>query len=197
MAKGMDYRYFEYLAGRIRAGDNDAFTELYEQTYDTMYRYAYYFLQDPDQVLDALQEIYIAIFKNIHTLKVDRLLPSWMRQIAYHICCDMAEEQKRDRERSVALTTDEYDLQDHVVHTEADAYRSVYDKDTQFRLHDALRKCSSKERQAFTLWYKFDLTPAEIADFMDVSVASAKRYIASARATLSKETATISATVKS
>ena len=187
MAKGnTDYRYLEYLASCIRNGDHEAFAELYDQTYDMLYRYVHYFLRDPDQIHDALQEIYISIYKNISSLRLDRLFLAWIRQIAYHVCCDMAEEKKRRQDMFLPMTTDEYDLQDYAVHSESEAYRAVYDRDTQTYLQQMLKPCTLKERQAFTLQYRYGLKLEEIADFMGVSLSSVKRYIASARETLRK-----------
>ena len=47
-----------------------------------------YILKDPHLSQDALQEIYVLTYKNISTLKTDRLIYSWMKQITYHVCCD-------------------------------------------------------------------------------------------------------------
>ena len=107
VAKGsFDEQYYALLASRIREGDSDAFAELYGATYDTLYRNVYYFLHNPEDIHDALQEIYISVFKNIGSLKIDRLLLPWMRQIAYHTCCDFVRKAKSMREFSTELEDD-------------------------------------------------------------------------------------------
>ena len=187
MAKGsLDQQYYALLAKRIREGDEDAFVELYNSTYDVLARYVYYFLRDQNEVPDVLQEIYIAVYKNIGALKIDRLLIPWMRQIAYHVCCDWANDMKTARENASAL-------EGMTVHptemsmSEAESYRRVFDQDTLRQIRQALDGRPVKERQAFMLRYQHGLKLEEIADFLGVSLASVKRYILSARETLQSQ----------
>ena len=86
--KKFNTEYYEFLAKRIREHDCDAFTELYHDTCSSLYQYAFYFLKDAHMAQDALQEVYISVYKNIDSLKTDRLLFPWMKQITYHVCCD-------------------------------------------------------------------------------------------------------------
>ena len=96
MENKFDIEYYTLLARRIRKQDEDAFTELYHATYNNLYRYAYYFLKDAYLAQDALHEIYIIVYRSISSLKEDRLLYPWMKQITYHVCCDF---QKKKRLR--------------------------------------------------------------------------------------------------
>lgn len=186
MAKGsFDEQYYALLASRIREGDSDAFAELYSATYDMLYRRVYYFLHDPEDIRDALQEIYISVYKNIGSLKLDRLLLPWMRQIAYHVCCDMLRDFKASREMHVELSDDTTPPQAADI-----TYQKIYDRDAWNRVRSTLDGCSVQERQAFLLRYENGLKLEEIASFMGVSLASVKRYINSARAAL-KEAVTI------
>ena len=50
-------------------GDSDAFAELYAATYQRLYHFAYHYLKDEYLAQDALQETYILVLKNIHSLK--------------------------------------------------------------------------------------------------------------------------------
>ena len=88
MENKFNIEYYALLARRIRKQDEDAFTELYHATYNNLYRYAYYFLKDAYLAQDALHEIYIIVYRSISSLKEDRLLYPWMKQITYHVCCD-------------------------------------------------------------------------------------------------------------
>lgn len=185
VTNSFDYQYFAYLAGRIRQGDEDAFTELYTQTYDRLYRYVYYFMRDPEATQDVLQEIYISIFKNIGSLKIDRLLPAWIKQIAYHTCCDAL--------KKMSIPETDVDYSEGVFpgghtasYSEAESFQSVYDRDITDQVRAVLDKRPLKERQAFLLRYENGLKLEEIADFMGISLASVKRYIKSAKSVLEK-----------
>lgn len=183
-----DYQYYAYLASRIRKGDNNAFAELYDATYESLYRYAYYFLKSPDLVPDALQEIYISVYKNIHSLKLDKLLIPWMKQIAYHICCDFARKMNGSREKATDFS-DDSQLPSAGKLEAPDCFQSVFDKDTSSQLNAALNQLPLKNRQAFLLRFEQELKLEEIADFMDVSLSSVKRYIETAKKALQKSLA--------
>lgn len=82
--KSFDAKYLTYLARFIRKRDKEAFAELYNYTHKKIDQYALQFLKDPHLAQDAVQEIYILIYKNIDSLKEDSLFLSWMNQITYH-----------------------------------------------------------------------------------------------------------------
>lgn len=183
-ASRLDHSYYAYLAERIRHGDSDAFTELYTQTYPSMRRYVSWFLKDENLVPDALQEIYIAVYKSIGSLKLDRLLVPWMKQIAYHTCCSLAANQRRQAAREVSVEDGTLEhLAAHAV-GEDDPFQAVYDREITEQLRQALDRLPVRERMAFQLRYQQELQLDEIAEFMGVSMASTKRYIQRARTAL-------------
>ena len=171
--------YFEYLAKRIRKHDKNAFTELYNTTYDDLYRYAFYFLKDRHAAQDALQEIYISVYKNISSLKSDRLLYSWIRQITYHVCCNFV------RKKNSISTYETYGISDSdsflQIADSGDSLQDIWDQDLSEHLDEWLKDLSPHSRQAFILRYQNGLKLEEIADFMDCSLSSVKRYLNTAR----------------
>ncbi len=182
MAKStFDEQYYALLASRIREGDADAFAELYGATYDIIYRNVYYILHNREDILDVLQETYISVYENIDSLKIDRLLLPWMKQIAYRASCNFIRQNRSRQDMSVAL-------EDGTLPPLAaeDSFQQVYDRDTWAQVRAALDKCHVRERQAFLLRYETGLKLEEVAAFMGVSLASVKRYITSAREALQR-----------
>ncbi len=184
VANRFDQQYFALLANRIRDRDPDAFAELYDATNKMLYRRINYFLHDPEDAQDAMQEVYMSVYKNIKNLKLDRLLVPWMLQITYHICCDYARQAKARQDFSAELldATASSGIQD-------DPYRLASDRDAWKQVRVYLTRRTVKERQAFLLRYENGLKLEEIADFMGVSLATVKRYIAAVREGLRKEMA--------
>ena len=180
MPGSFDQQYFALLASRIRAQDADAFAEFYDATHAMLRRRIHGFLRDPDSVQDAMQEVYIAVYKNIGALKLDRLLVPWTLQIAYHVCCDFAQAARADQEYASELPETAGGLAD-------EPYRLAKDRDSWERVRASLAKLPFQQRQAFLLRYENGLKLDEVAAFMGVSLATAKRYIAAARGTLQKD----------
>ena len=99
----LDYQYIAKLVTRTMTGDSDAFAELYAATYQRLYHFAYHYLKDEYLAQDALQETYILVLKNIHSLKNPELFISWLNQICFRICFNMQKKTPNTR-RSSATT---------------------------------------------------------------------------------------------
>ena len=174
-----DTGYYALLAKRIRSHDKDAFTELYNATYNDLYRYALYFLKDSYMAQDALQEVYVSIYKNVSMLKSDKLMYSWIRQITYHICCNFLRKNKNVSEHETGGLA--YGEDSFQIAGETDDFQTIYDEDLKSHLEEWLEQLPIHPRQAFTLRYGNNLKLEEIADFMHCSLSSVKRYISAAQ----------------
>lgn len=95
MAMELDYDYLAKLVECTQMGDSDAFAELYTATYQKQYRFVYQYTKDSYLAQDILQDVYILVLKNIHTLKNPRLFVSWLHQITFRICFDTTQKMKR------------------------------------------------------------------------------------------------------
>lgn len=182
--KLFDYAYYACLAKRIRQNDGNAFTELYQYTCKDIYRYICYILKDEHLAQDALQEIYISVYKNIACLKEDRLLYSWMRQITYHVCCDFLRKPASTHENTTDFTKD---IQMKNLADTKDYFQPVHDQDFSDKLSSALEHLPVQVQQAFLLRFTYELKLEEISDFLNCSLSTVKRYIKSARKHLQKE----------
>lgn len=107
MAMELDYDYLAKLVERTQMGDSDAFAELYTATYQKQYRFAYQYTKDSYLAQDILQDVYILVLKNIHTLKNPRLFVSWLHQITFRICFDTTQKTKRQEQDIQFDTSDE------------------------------------------------------------------------------------------
>lgn len=183
-SKKFNAEYYEFLAERIRDHDRDAFTELYHETCSSLYQYAFYFLKDTQLAQDALQEVYISVYKNIDSLKTNRLLIPWMKQITYHVCCDFAR-----KNTSIARHENSASLEafaDSLADT-SDDFQRVYDEDLYQLLQKSLSELPHAVKMAFLLRYVNGLKLEEVADFLECSLSSVKRYINTAKKHLQKK----------
>lgn len=176
--KSYDAKYLSYLAKFIRKGDKEAFAELYNYTYPKIYQYTKHFLKDPHLSQDAVQEIYVLIFKKIGYLKDDNLFLPWMNQIVYHVCCDFMRKDKADQTEQTDFSSDPKVLN---IASSDDCFRDISDQDFLEHYHSALKELPFAERQAFLLRYEHDFKLEEIAEFIGCSLSSVKRYLKSSK----------------
>ncbi len=168
------------LVVRAQMGDSDAFAELYAKTYNKVYNYACHYLKDSHLAQDAVQEVYIQALKNLTKLNDPTLFIAWLNQISFHTCYDMAKKntaysQNTDPEILELITDDSEDRNPEEQTLSQDEYS---------RLHLAIKELPIYEQQALVMRYFNDMKLEDIADALEISLSTVKRYVNSAKETL-------------
>jgi len=76
------------LIGRCKAGDRSAFQELVEKYQRRAYGIAFGMLRNRDDALDAAQEAFVKVFRNMKTFKGDSSFYTWFYRIVVNVCID-------------------------------------------------------------------------------------------------------------
>lgn len=185
----LDYDYLAKLVRRTQTGDSNAFAELYTATYQKQYHFTYQYVKDPYLAQDILQDVYILVLKNIHTLKNPRLFISWLNQINFRICYDVCQKRIRhEQELQLAekLNTDE--LGNHQLeHNSLNPAKEVEDRMWQAELMSQILSLHPNEAQAIIMKYYNDMSLDDIADAMNCSRSTVKRRLAKGRRELEKK----------
>jgi RNA polymerase sigma-70 factor (ECF subfamily) len=90
------------LVRAARQGDRAAFTQLYGEVYQDMYRFAYYMLRHPEDAKDAVSDTFLAAWETIRSLKKEESFRSWMFAILSNKCKGKLREYARCREVEVS-----------------------------------------------------------------------------------------------
>lgn len=180
----LDYQYISTLVIHARTGDSDSFAELYAATYQKVYRFAYNYLKDEYLAQDALQETYILALKNLYTLKDSKLFISWLNQISFRVCFNM--HQKRKRYNKELSDYDNSRTQEHTKHHGDVEYLEdqIVKIDEKNYIMKKILDLPPAESQAIVMKYYENMKLEEIAQVMDVSGSTVKRYLNRGRATL-------------
>ena len=182
----LDYQYIGELVLRAQEGDSDAFAELYVATYQQQYRFSYRYLQDEFLAQDALQETYILALKNITTLRDSHVFVSWLNQINMRVCFDIYRRAKRQNQE-----LDRYEqlhLTDRQARGEGDSPEDfAVRQDQQEYIARQVMALPFSESQVILLRYFRNMKLEEIADMMQISQSSVKRYLNSGREKLAKQ----------
>lgn len=162
---------------KVQEGDQNAFAELYGITSQKQYNYAYYYLKDSYLAQDAVQDVYIHVLKNIHTLKDPNLFQAWLNQITFHRCFDICK--KKDKHYG-EINPLALELTEDLV-TEHNPEAKTEKNDEISRLHRAINKLPPTEQQVIVLKFFNDMTLDEIVLATGYSRSSVKRYLASGK----------------
>ena len=76
----------EELVCAAKAGDADAFTELYKEIYRDLYHFAYYMLRHAEDAKDAVSDAVMDAWASIGRLRKEDAFKSWMFSIVSNKC---------------------------------------------------------------------------------------------------------------
>lgn len=89
----------EELVRWSRRGDVKAFSALYAQIYQDLYRFAFYMTKHPQDAEDAVSDAVISAFENMRLLKKEQSFRSWIFTILNHQCKKAVSRRKRERKK--------------------------------------------------------------------------------------------------
>lgn len=165
---------------RAQEGDSDSFAELYLATYQQQFRFSYRYLQDEFLAQDALQETYILALKNLTTLRDPNVFVSWLNQINMRVCFAIYRREKRQE-----LQMERFELVNALDHEKRGDLDSpevrALKQDEQERLVKQIMQLPFSESQVIILRYFRGMKLEEVAELMQISLSSVKRYLESGR----------------
>lgn len=162
----------ELLVRKAQRGDAEAFITLIEQNKLGMYKVAKGFLQDEEDVADAMSETVLDCYEKIGTLKQNAYFRTWMIRILINNCKDLI----RRRARNVPLES--------IPEAEAPA---VFDENRGFR--EMIEPLKERDKSIFTLYYVYGLKVKEIAVCMEMNENTVNSRLKRGKETLRTEIA--------
>lgn len=178
----LDYQYLAELVKKAQGGSSDAFAELYAATYQKLYRFADSYLKDKYLAQDAVQETYISVLKSLNKLKDPQLFISWLNQIAFRVCFRIQKQQNHLNADGISVDDGDIDIPD----SSKDPELQILRIDEREYLLKQILKLPFSESQAIILKYLNNMTLDDIADLLDTSRSSVKRYLSSGKKRLER-----------
>jgi len=174
------------LIERLKKGQQWAFNILVNQYQDRLLKIVYGITLDREESLEIVQDVFISVFKNIHTFRQDASLATWLRKIAINQCLNWKRKwKKRFRWNHVSLESEN----DKTLFTEN---RKTNDPEILFRekqfeknLMEAIKKLPEKIRLVFVLNAFEGLSYEEIARTLKIKKGTVSSRLYFARKKLS------------
>ena len=166
------------LAARCRAGEADAFAEVYARCERPVFRYAYHVLGCREEADDAKQETFLRAWQSIRGFKGECALHIWLLRICANICRDRI---KANRRRPVVQIGDFDDRGLPGAPSEEDPHAQVVREAETSAVRRAMMALPPTHREIIVLREMEDLSYGEIATALGCSVASVKVRLFRAR----------------
>ena len=161
---------------RCLNGEKEAFGVLVDKYKDAVYGLAYRKVRNFEDAQDIGQEVFIAAYKNLHTLKHPHRFGSWIYTITVNQCRMWLRKRARN-----ALTVVSVDGKESEFALQNRAIQQNHERKISDRLHDAIDELPESSRLVVILYYINGLTCKEIAAFTGTNINTVKSKLNRAR----------------
>lgn len=86
------------LLQRIKEGDKKAFDEIVSLYEKTVYRICHRFFYNEEDAIDATQDVFIKVYRNIDKFERRSSFSTWLYRIAANTCFTISEKKKKEKE---------------------------------------------------------------------------------------------------
>lgn len=152
------------LVKKARRGDEKAFTQLFKQYEEVIYRTAYVYLNHPDDALDVVQETAYRSFKSIASLKEPAYFKTWLIRIA--ITCSI--DYLRQRKKVIPLQTE---------HLEYIRGGEEEDISLSLSLKELIASLDEEEKSVIILRFYQDYTIQQTAELLGIPLGTGKTIL--------------------
>ena len=161
---------------QARRGDQAAFSRLVEAYQRPVYNLCYRMLSNAPEAEDAAQETFVRMYTKLHTYQPDRKLSSWVLSIASHYCID-----RLRRRRGQWLSLDEEPMATTLPSKNRGPEELALRAESRDEVQRLVDMLPAAYRVPLILRYWHDLSYAEIAEVMGLTVQAVKSRLHRAR----------------
>src|SRR3954468_13289760 len=174
----------------LRSGIDSAYEELMDAYEQPIYNMVYRLLGNQTDACDVVQEVFLKIFRSVHSFREQSSLRTWIYRIAVNEAHNHRRWFARHCRREVPIERDRPD-DDYFVEFARDPGRSPYDQaldsETRAMVERALTKINPLFRTAVVLRDIQNMSYEEIADILQISLGTVKSRIVRGREALKRE----------
>lgn len=165
--------FLKDLIRRSRAGDTQAMGSIYEHFKSPLFGLAYRYTNNATAAEDLLQDIFLKIFTNLHSLDNDDAFVGWLYRIAVNTCLSYIRRHKKMFQKEIPLGEVEGILNDSVRGNPEDMLNKS--------IEEAVQTLSPKLKGVFMLHDIQGFKHEEVAQILNCSVGTSKSQLFKAR----------------
>ncbi len=168
----------ERLVGRAQKGEQEAFSQLYEENFDKIYRYVIVRIGNEAEAEDLTQQVFMKALESIASFKWKGVpVSAWLFRIAHNQVVDYL--RKKTKQTTVALD-------ESIPSSHGDPEMVVENKQDFERILSATKQLTPAQQEVISLRFVSELSVAEVARVMGRSGGAVKALQHSALVALRK-----------
>ncbi len=176
-----DELYVKALIADIKAGNQEAFTELVRRYRSQVASLAYKMVGDYDEAADIAQNVFVKMAGNIWRYDEKKKFYTWLYRITVNASIDYIRKHRRYRHEPLE------DYHETLESADAGPERSLRREQLHEHIRQATHTLNDKQRSAFMLRDVEGCRVDDVAVIMDMPEATVRWYLHRARAKIRKE----------
>ena len=171
----------------LRTGDEPAFKYLVDNYQDRVFNTAIGIVQNAEDAEDVAQEVFIQVYRSIHSFKGESKLSTWLYRIATTRSLDLL--RSRKSKKRFGFIQRMFGDGNEPLHELPDFNHpgvALDRKENAAKLFKVIAQLPDNQKTAFTLHKLDDLSYQEISDVMQTSVAAVESLMHRAKQNLRK-----------
>lgn len=174
---------------RVKNGDSEAFSILFEKYYQKVVQLCYRYTQNRDIAEDAAQEIFLKIYQKSENYKSTAAFSTFIYRITANHCLNIIRDKKRHPTMSLDKNWDDLENNptspvDYIPSNNPSPRDIVSNKEIQITVKKAISELPKKQRMALILKRFDNLSYEEISKIMSCSTGAVDSLLQRARITL-------------
>lgn len=187
-----DFNYVDCIE-KVKQHDDSASEALYRFTFPIAQKQVALFVHSRQDQEDLLQNIFIKIFEQLHTLKEPEKYPGWAKMIARNTCMDYGRHLKLENNLIQWKTTVSDEEEEGMDQLAVPTYSREFNPEahidaeiTKELINQILEGLSDKQRMVILLWMK-QYKESEIAKELDMPIGSVRTNCRRGKAVIEKK----------
>ncbi len=162
------------LIARLQAHDARACEQLIDDYANMVFNVCYRILQDEQEAEDAMQETFLAVYRNIDAFRGDAKLSSWLYRVASNKALSLLRSRSRKQGKNTPIEDETGEALPIIDDQAVTAEKRIERQEEAAALQAGLAAMSPKLRAALTLYEIEGLSMKETAAALDISESAAK-----------------------
>lgn len=153
---------------RLKEGNRLAFTMIYMEYHKRLYSFAYHYLGDRYRTEDAIQWLFLRLWEDRQLLNEQMCLKSYLFTCLKNHLLNLLRDEKRETLRQEQFLREKEEAEDNT------AIQHIDEEELRKRLAAAISTLSPQKRKICELKLEGNLSNAEIAELLQISVNTVK-----------------------
>jgi len=154
----------QVLVEKCLNGDQQAQYDLYQKYVQAMYNVAVRMVNHSEDAEDVIQEVFVKVFRNLHTFQGESTLGAWIKKITVNTALNFIRKAKRNNSTALSEGMDIPEIMEEI-----DTARY-----SMAQIHHAIKQLPERCRIVLSLFLIEGYQHQEIAEILDITASTSK-----------------------